>query len=89
MAKEHKCRKCGLNYKGFSNSCPYCHKTTKYGIFNTIMCVIGYITTILFVIGLVYYEILKMTILSFAFMPLIITVLVIAAFVGLIILLLK
>lgn len=89
MAKEHKCKKCGLTYKGFSNQCPYCHKKTKYGIFNAFMCVIGYITTFLIAIGIIYYEIFKMIVFSFALTPLLISIITIVAVIAIIIFLLK
>lgn len=87
MAKERKCKKCGLTYKGFAAECPYCHKSTKFGLLNKIMMVIGYMTTVAVLGLIVYYEILKLMVLSFAFVPLMIFIgfiLVVAAIIVLI-----
>ena len=84
MAKERKCKKCGLTYKGFTTSCPYCHKRTKYGTHNNIMAVIGYLSTIGFVSTVLYFLLIGALASTFFFVPALIFIAVIVAIVVLI-----
>lgn len=82
MAKERKCRKCKLTYKGLKTSCPFCHKSTNLGIFNKIMCVFGYISFLFVIILLVHYILITSIINVIWFMPIIATIIIIAIIVG-------
>ena len=84
MAKERKCRKCGLTYKGMKTACPYCHKATKYGTLNKIMAFIGYLTTASTIITLIYYGLIASLALSYLFIPLLIFIAVVVAIIILI-----
>ena len=89
MAKERKCGKCKLTYKGIKERCPFCHKLTKLGIFNRIMCILGYITLFFIIVTIAYYLeaiVFVSTILS---LPAIAIVITIALIVGIIIAILK
>ena len=70
-------------------TCPYCHRKTKYGILNTIMAIIGYITTISVAGWIIWFEITEMMVMSFAFLPLIMLLIFIAIIVTIIILIVK
>lgn len=91
--REHKCRKCKLSYKGFKSVCPYCHKKTKYGIMNTIMCVIGYITVIISIIAAMYIGITTITVSAYInsilFIPIIAMIIGIAIIVAFVIFMIK
>lgn len=89
MAKERKCKKCGLTYKGMKTTCPYCHRKTKYGVLNTIMAVIGYITTISVAGFIIWFEITEMMIMSFALLPILMILICIAIVVAIIIAIVK
>lgn len=89
MAKERKCKKCGLSYKGFNTTCPFCHRTTKFGVFNKIMTIIGYITTVIATCFLIYAGIIYLTVISFSIVPLLMFIGFIAIIVGLIIMIFK
>lgn len=84
--KEHKCKKCGLTFKGYTNYCPYCHKRTKYGTINNIMAVIGYLTTASIILTLVYLGLIAGIATSIALIP---TAIFIALIIGIVILILK
>lgn len=86
MAKERKCRKCGLTYKGMKTSCPYCHRTTKYGTLNKIMAFIGYLTTAVTVLSLAYFGLIASLETTVFLIP---TVIFIAIVVAIIILIIK
>lgn len=89
MAKERKCKKCGLSYKGMKTECPFCHKRTKFGIINKIMTVIGYITTITLVSFFLWYEISKLVLMSFALVPMLFLIIYIAIIITVIVLIFK
>lgn len=76
--KEHKCKKCRMTYRGLKTTCPYCHKSTRIGVINKIMCVIGYITFFTVAGWLIWYEITKAMVLSIFFVPAIVCIAVIA-----------
>lgn len=84
MSKERKCKKCGLTYKGFTTSCPYCHKRTKYGTLNNIMAVIGYLSSIGFVSTVLYFLLIGALASTFFFVPALIFIAVIVAIIVLI-----
>lgn len=76
--KEHRCKKCNLTYKGLKTSCPYCHKSTRIGIINKIMCVIGYITFFTIAGWVIWYEVMKAMVFSIFLAPALICLAVIA-----------
>lgn len=86
MAKERKCRKCGLTYKGFKTSCPFCHRTTKYGNLNKIMAFIGYLTTAGAVLSLAYFGLIASVAMTYVLIP---TIIFIAVVIAIVILILK
>lgn len=89
MAKERKCRKCKLTYKGLKTTCPFCHKSTNFGIFNKIMCVLGYISFLLGLIIFVHYVLIKGVINVIWFLPVIAAIIIIAIIVGICIFIFK
>ncbi len=78
--KERKCISCKLTYKGLKERCPFCHKLTKIGIFNKIMCVLGYISFAFWLAILAEIMITK-TIIDIIWLAPVITVLIIIAIV--------
>ena len=86
---EKKCKKCKLTYKGLKEKCPYCHKTTGFGIFNKIMMIIGYIVTALFIYGLIEYSLALLLVGVIWYVPLIISGAILAGIIILIVKLVK
>ena len=80
--KERKCRKCKLTYKGLKERCPFCHKLTRFGIFNKIMTVLGYISLIFILIIWVHLIIAYMIVDMIWFMPVIAIAIVVAIIIG-------
>lgn len=89
MAKERRCRKCNLTYKGLKTTCPFCHKSTNLGIFNKIMCVFGYISFLLTLIIFVYYVLIQGIINVIWFLPAIAGALIILIIIGICIFIFK
>lgn len=89
MAKERRCRKCKLTYQGLRSKCPYCHKSTHFGIFNKIMCVFGYISFFITIAFSVYYLLIMSVVNAIWFMPTIATIIIIAIIIGIIIYIFK
>lgn len=89
MAKERRCRKCKLTYKGLKTTCPFCHKSTNLGIFNKIMCVFGYISFLLTLIIFVYYVLIQGIINVIWFLPAIAGALIILIIIGICIFIFK
>lgn len=87
--KERKCKKCKLTYKGLKERCPFCHKLTKLGVLNRIMCILGYITLLSIITTLVYYIVAMATISTILAIPTIAAIIVIALIIGIIIAVLK
>ncbi len=87
--KERKCKSCKLTYKGLKERCPFCKKLTKIGLFNRIMCVLGYISLAFLIVIFAYGIIIDGVINAIWFMPYIATALIILIVIGIIVLIFK
>lgn len=86
---EKKCKKCKLTYKGLKEKCPYCHKTTGFGIFNKIMMIMGYIVTAVIIGAIIDYCLTILLVGVIWYVPLIITAAILAGIIVLIIKLIR
>lgn len=87
--KERKCHKCRLSYKGLKERCPFCHKLTKIGIFNKIMCVLGYLTLAFILYIFANFLVADAIFNAIWFMPIIAGIIIIAIIVGICIFIFK
>lgn len=82
--KERKCRNCKLTYRGLKERCPFCHKFTRFGIFNKIMSVFGYISLIILICDISYVVWIGALFSAFWYAPILITLACITIIVGII-----
>ncbi len=87
--RERKCKSCNLTYKGLKERCPFCKKLTKIGVFNKIMCILGYLAFAFLIIIFAYSLMIKTVINAVWFMPSIATVLAILIIIGIVVLIFK